>query len=64
MRNFQANSIIEHIHQTIRNMMSSFELKKLKEKDPWDSVLPAMMIQHSDRKNYEVLFLPNNQLLV
>ncbi len=31
--NPQANSIIEHVHQTIGNMIHSFELNKLREKD-------------------------------
>ncbi len=42
-RNPQANSIIEHVHQTIRNMIHSFELNKSTEKYPWDSILAAMM---------------------
>ena len=42
-RNPQATSIIERVHQTIRNMKRSFELNKATESDPWDSVLAAMM---------------------
>ncbi len=42
-RNPQANSIIECMHQTVGNMIHSFELNKLTESDPWDSVLAARM---------------------
>ncbi len=42
-RNLQENSIIERVHQTIGNMIRSFELNKSTESDPWDSVLAAMM---------------------
>ncbi len=40
-RNPQANSSIEHVHQTMGNMIQLFELNKSTEKDPLDSVLAA-----------------------
>ncbi len=42
-RNPQENSFIECVHQTIGNMIRSFELNKSTESNPWDSVLEAMM---------------------
>ncbi len=42
-RNPQANSIIECVHQTIRNMIHFFELNELTESNTWDSVLAATM---------------------
>eukprot|EP00957_Ditylum_brightwellii_P179848 13700672-Ditylum_brightwellii.AAC.1 len=43
-RNHQANSIIERIHQTVGNMIRSFEVHgtKIDEKDPWTGILSAM----------------------
>jgi hypothetical protein len=45
MRNPQANSIIERVHQTIGNMIRSFQLGQLEidEDDPFSGVLAAMM---------------------
>ena len=42
-RNPQANAIIERVHQTIGNMIRSFELNKSTEEDPWKYVLAATM---------------------
>ncbi len=44
-RNPQANSIIERIHQTIGNMIRSFQMGQLvvDEADPWSGVLAATM---------------------
>eukprot|EP00957_Ditylum_brightwellii_P044820 3400505-Ditylum_brightwellii.AAC.2 len=43
-RNPQANSIIERIHQTIGNMIRSFEVydASIDEKDPWTRILSAV----------------------
>eukprot|EP00957_Ditylum_brightwellii_P152828 11632907-Ditylum_brightwellii.AAC.1 len=43
VRNPQANSIIERIHQTIGNMIRSFEVYStdIDEKDPWVGILSA-----------------------
>eukprot|EP00957_Ditylum_brightwellii_P031760 2408348-Ditylum_brightwellii.AAC.1 len=43
-RNSQANSIIERIHQTIGNMIRSFEVHdtRIGEKDPWTGILSAV----------------------
>eukprot|EP00957_Ditylum_brightwellii_P089342 6802453-Ditylum_brightwellii.AAC.1 len=40
-KNPQANSIIERIHQTIGNMIRSFEVHdtSIDEKDPWTGIL-------------------------
>ena len=39
------NSIIEHVHQTIGNIICTFQVHKanLDEKDPWSSILSATM---------------------
>eukprot|EP00957_Ditylum_brightwellii_P166607 12682664-Ditylum_brightwellii.AAC.1 len=44
VRNSQANSIIERIHQTIGNMLRSFKVHdtSIDEKDPWTGVLSAV----------------------
>ena len=43
VRNPQANAIIERIHQTLGNIIRSFELQEnyLDEDDPWKGVLSA-----------------------
>jgi protein associated with RNAse G/E len=45
MRNPQANSIIEQVHQTIGNMIRSFQIGQIEinEEDPWSGVLAATM---------------------
>eukprot|EP00957_Ditylum_brightwellii_P043428 3292803-Ditylum_brightwellii.AAC.1 len=42
-RNIQSNSIIERTHQTIGNMIRSFEVydTSIDEKDPWTGILSA-----------------------
>eukprot|EP00957_Ditylum_brightwellii_P058846 4461588-Ditylum_brightwellii.AAC.1 len=44
VRNPQANSIIERIHQTIGSMIRSFEVHStdINEKDPWTGILSAV----------------------
>ena len=44
-RNPQANSMIERIHQTIGNMIRTFEAQEalLDEEDPWAGMLTAVM---------------------
>jgi transposase InsO family protein len=44
-RNPQANSIIERIHQTIGNMIRSFQIGQMEvdEQDPWSGILAATM---------------------
>jgi hypothetical protein len=45
-RNPQANSIIERVHQTIGNIIRTFEMNKktdIDEEDPWSGVLTATM---------------------
>ena len=44
-RNPQANSILERIHQTIGNMICSFQVGTLEidEQDPWSGILAATM---------------------
>ena len=45
-RNPQANSIIERVHQTIGNIIRTFEMNKktdIDEEDPWSGVLSATM---------------------
>ena len=42
-RNPQANSILERIHQTIGNMLRTFEVQDSDEADPWSGILAATM---------------------
>jgi transposase InsO family protein len=44
-RNPQANSIIERIHQTIQNIICSFQIGQIEidKQDPWNGVLAAIM---------------------
>ena len=44
-RNPQANAIIERIHQTIGNMIRTFEIteQEVDESDPWSGLLSAVM---------------------
>jgi transposase InsO family protein len=44
-QNPQANSIIERVHQTIGNIIRTFQIGQIKldEDDPWSGVLAAMM---------------------
>ena len=47
VRNPQANSILERIHQVIGNMLKTFQLyyrEDLDEKDPWSGILLAVML--------------------
>ena len=42
-RNPQANSVLERIHQTIGNMIRTFQPQDLDEEDPWSGILSATM---------------------
>ena len=42
-RNPQANAIIERVHQTIGNILRTFNIKDLDEQDPWSGILAATM---------------------
>ena len=42
MRNPQANSIVERVHQTIGNMIHTFEYDELDDTNPWDGILGAV----------------------
>ena len=41
-RNLQANSIVKRVHQTIGNMIRTFEYDKLDDTNPWDGILGAV----------------------
>ena len=41
-RNPQANSIVERMHQTIGNMICTFEYDELDNTNPWDGILGAV----------------------
>ena len=43
IRNLQANAIIEHVHQTIGNVLRTFDVNKtvLHSDDPWSGILSA-----------------------
>jgi len=45
VRNDQANSIIEHVHQTISNILRTFKIHDttVDEEDPWSGLLVATM---------------------
>eukprot|EP00957_Ditylum_brightwellii_P068984 5235545-Ditylum_brightwellii.AAC.1 len=61
-RNIQANSIIERIHQTIGNMMRSFEVHgtTIYKDGPWTGILGA--VRFATRATYTQLcrILPYN----
>ena len=45
-RNPQANAIVERVHQTIGNMIRTFELydnDRIDDDDPWSGILAAVM---------------------
>ena len=42
-RNPQANAIIERIHQTLGNIVRTFELQDLSDNNPWQGILAAAM---------------------
>lgn len=42
-RNPQANAIIERIHQTIGNILRTFDIGEVDEADPWSGILAATM---------------------
>ena len=41
-RNPQANAIVERVHQTIGNMIRTFQVQDLDESDPWAGILSAV----------------------
>ena len=43
IRNPQANAILERVHQTIGNIIRTFELHDSEEENPWDGILAATM---------------------
>ena len=42
-RNIQSNAIIERIHQTIRNIIRTFDVSNIVNNDPWSGILAATM---------------------
>jgi hypothetical protein len=42
-RNPQANAIIERVHQMIGNIIRTFDVQNMDEKDPWSGILAATM---------------------
>jgi hypothetical protein len=42
-RNPQANAIIERVHQTIGNIIRTFDVQLIDEEDPWNGILSATM---------------------
>ena len=42
-RNPQANAIIERVHQTIGNIIRTFDVQTIDDKDPWAGILAATM---------------------
>ena len=46
-RNPQSSAIIEKIHQTIRNIIRTFDVSNIDNNDPWSGILSAQLItQH------------------
>ena len=41
-RNPQANAILERVHQTIGNMIRTFQTKEIEEENPLDGILNAV----------------------
>ena len=41
--NPQSNAIIEHIHQTIGNIIRTFDVSNIVNNDPWSGILAATM---------------------
>ena len=41
-RNPQANVIVERVHQTIENMIHTFQVQDMDEDDPWAGILNAV----------------------
>ena len=42
-RNPQSNAIIERIHQTIGNIIRTFDVSNIVNNDPWSGILAAIM---------------------
>jgi hypothetical protein len=42
-RNPQANAIIERVHQTIGNIIRTFDVQSMDSNDPWGGILAATM---------------------
>ena len=42
-RNPQANAILERVHQTIGNIVRTFDVQKIDDNDPWAGILAATM---------------------
>ena len=42
-RNPQANAIIERVHQTIGNILRTFDVRSMDQEDPWGGILAATM---------------------
>ena len=42
-RNPQANIIIERVHQTIENILRTFNVKDIDDEDPWVGIFAATM---------------------
>ena len=43
-RNPRSNAIIEQIHQTIGNIIRTFDVSKIVNNDPWSGILAATML--------------------
>ena len=42
-RNLESNTIIEHIHQIIENIIRMFDVSNIVNNDPWSGILAATM---------------------
>jgi hypothetical protein len=42
-RNLQANAIVERVHQTIGNIIRTFNVQSMDSDDPWTGILAAAM---------------------
>ena len=42
-QNPQANAIIEHVHQTIGNIIRAFDVQTMDSNDPWAGILATTM---------------------
>ena len=50
-RNPQSNAIIKRIHQTIRNIIRTFDVSNIVNNDPWSGILAATIF--AVRANYQ-----------
>ena len=61
-RNPQSNAIIKHIHQTIRNIIRTFDVSNIVNNNPWSGILAVTMF--AVRANYHTTIQASPMQLV